>query len=314
MLVASAKAQPMAVATRGHQLTAETIGCRVPTRGEGRVDAVFERACLITLDDGSMIALLSNGVGHVAHGIRLAGAHRLDRLFARGMPAHVGSDGIVLGGGEVTVLLTRARIWRPRFPRTATCEPRTRAGVMRLCALLDRAEHGSDLLAATCGASHRQTALTAIVAPLLPRLAAATRQHDADCALRLAAQLIGLGGGLTPAGDDFLIGWLAGLTLTAASPRQTAFLQAIRQGLGALRHATTAVSAQHLADACAWMFSEHLSELCLAIAEDAPSAVLAPRVAAQLAVGATSGADAAAGLLFALRDCAPENNRRDTCI
>ncbi|MCC6777150.1 MAG: DUF2877 domain-containing protein [Hyphomicrobiales bacterium] len=270
------------------------------------MDAVFERVCLITLDDGSMIALLGNGVGNVAHGIRLAGAHRLDRYFARGALAHVASDRITLGDGAVTVLLARARTWRPRFPGAEICEPRTRPGVMRLCALLGHAGHGSDLLAATSGASHRQTALTAIVAPLLPQLAAATRQHDADCALRLAAQLIGLGGGLTPAGDDFLIGWLAGLTLTAASPRQTAFLQAIRQGLGALRHATTAVSAQHLADACALMFSEHLSELCLALAENAPSTVLAPRVAAQLAVGATSGADAAAGLLFALRDCAPE--------
>ncbi len=306
MSVTSAQVQSIKAADRGRLLAAETIGCRVPTAGEGRVDGVFERACLLTLDDGSVVALLDHGVGNVAHGVRLAGAHHLDRIFARGMCAHIGADRIMLAGGAISVLLVTARVWRPRFPlRDGIYDARAHAGAMQACDLLGSAAHRSDLLAAVASASRPHTALAAIVAPLLPGLAVAARSHDADGALRLAARLVGLGGGLTPAGDDFLIGWLAGLTLIAASPAQLAFLQAIRAGLSGLRRATTSISAQHLADACALMFSEHLSELCLAIAQGAPRAVLAERVAAQLAVGATSGADAAAGLLFALRHCAP---------
>ena len=70
-----------------------------------------------------------------------------------------------------------------------------------------------------------------------------------------------------------------------------------------LRQATTSVSRQHLEDACALLFSERLLGVCVAIADGAPAPKLALRVAAQLAVGATSGADAAAGLMFALFEC-----------
>jgi hypothetical protein len=168
--------------------------------------------------------------------------------------------------------------------------------------LLGRSTSRSEFLAVVLSKSHPRTALAAHVARLLPRLAAAARVHDADDALRLVAQLVGLGPGLTPAGDDFIIGWLAGLTLSAATPARLAFLHAIREGLDALRHATTSISSQHLGDACASMFSEHLSELCMAIAWAAPEGLLAECVSAQTAVGASSGADAAAGLLLALLD------------
>jgi Protein of unknown function (DUF2877) len=147
------------------------------------------------------------------------------------------------------------------------------------------------------------TALAARVSAVIGQLEPATRAYDAAAALRAVAQLIGLGPGLTPAGDDFIIAWLAGLTLTATTPERRAFLHAMCSGIQGLRFATTSVSSKHLDDACALMFSERLSDLCVAIAAAAPARILAARVAAQLAVGATSGADAAAGLMFALFDC-----------
>src|SRR5262249_17823350 len=135
---------------------------------------------------------------------------------------------------------------------------------------------------------------------VLPQLMEATRSQDSRAALDLLARLIGLGPGLTPAGDDFIIGWLAGLALTTRTSAQNAFLEAICHGVERLAQATTFVSRQHLRDACALMFSERLSDLCVAIAFGEPQPVLASRVTAQIAIGASSGADAAGGLIFAL--------------
>jgi len=123
--------------------------------------------------------------------------------------------------------------------------------------------------------------------------------------LSLLLQLIGLGPGLTPAGDDFIIGWMAGLALSARTEVQLSFLQAMCAGIENLAQATTSVSRAHLRDACAMMFSERLSDLCVAIAKGEPTAILEAHVAAQVAVGASSGADAAAGLMFALPPCGP---------
>jgi hypothetical protein len=73
-----------------------------------------------------------------------------------------------------------------------------------------------------------------------------------------------------------------------------------------LQAKTTLVSWQHLDDARDLLFSERLADLCVTIAAGARSALLATRLDAQLAVGASSGADAAAGLLFALRESCPQ--------
>ena len=107
-----------------------------------------------------------------------------------------------------------------------------------------------------------------------------------------AAQLAGLGGGLTPAGDDFLTGvmlwaWLAHpsprsqcrLLVKAAAPRTTtlsaAFLQAAARGECGV----------------AW-------HVLLAALSEGGDAELATAVQDVLSHGATSGADALAGFLW----------------
>src|SRR5262249_51641327 len=137
----------------------------------------------------------------------------------------------------------------------------------------------------------------------LPRLMNATRSRDGNAALVVLSELIGLGPGLTPAGDDFIVGWLAGLALSARASAQIAFLEAICRGVENLAHTTTFVSPQHLRDGCAFMFCERVSDRCVCVALGEPKCTLARHVAAQIAVGASAGADAAAGLMFALLEC-----------
>jgi Protein of unknown function (DUF2877) len=289
-----------------YQFAAGTIGSRVPRIDRcGRVGAVFKHACMVLLDGGGVVALLGPGVGHVAHAVRLAVDEPIDRCIRMGTPVRIWRGGIAFGA-DVVVTLASARIWTSAVRLGMCASNRGAFNAMALTrnVLIDLApQSSSEFLAAVLPIAEPVTALGVRVSVALPRLALATRAHDANRALLLVRELIGLGPGLTPAGDDFIIGWLAGLTLGTQSPAQQEFLAAMCTGVEVLSDATTPPSRQHLADACALMFSERLSEVCVAISSGVSRPALQASVAAQLAVGATSGADAAAGLIFALFDC-----------
>jgi len=295
-------------------MRAETIGSRVTRRRcGGRVEAVFEHACNVALDAGGLITVLAPQAGNVAHGIRLSRGLRFEFRLRPGMPVRVEEDRVDFGAGALTVRLAGARTWTSVLRPGGCWKPRSMRAAESARGLLRReaAVRSSEFLAAVLRMEPPATALAARIAPLLAALAGCTRARDSAGALRQVAQLVGLGPGLTPAGDDFIIGWLAGLALRAGDHPQRAFLQDLCAGIAPLGRATTSVSRQHLEDACALAFSERLSDLCLAIGDVAPAAALESAVAAQLQVGASSGADAAAGVMFALFDCSPA--QRSAC-
>lgn len=290
-------------------MRAETIGSRVPrSRCSGRVEAVFANACNVALDSGGLITVLAPQAGNVAHGIRLSRHLQFDFHLRRGMPVRVEKECVDFDGGAMAVRLAGARTWTSAF-RPGGCEWSSRsdraAAIVRDLLRRNGAFRGSEFLARVLCMEGPAMPLALRIAPILASLAHCTHARDRAGALRQVTQFIGLGPGLTPAGDDFIIGWLAGLALRAGTPLQREFLRDLCAGIAPLGSATTSVSRQHLEDACALAFSERLSDLCLAIGDAAPGPNLTSAVAAQLQVGASSGADAAAGLLFALFDCVP---------
>ena len=313
MFTALAKKVELPVIGSHHQLWAQTIGCRVPRGSEsGHVEAVFERACNVALYSGELVALLGRRSGNIAHGIRLARDYRFGQGLRRGMPVRLGPDRITFGDGHLTVLLSAARVWTPTLsPGMFEWTGHSRIALQQVRDLLRNhaPSSGSEFLAVVLALSGSATPLAVKVLGILPRLAMASRSHDCNETLSLLSLLIGLGPGLTPAGDDFIIGWMAGLALSAKAPAQLSFLQAMCAMIENLAPATTCVSRAHLRDACAMMFSERLSDLCVAIAKGEPTAILELHVASQVAVGASSGADAAAGLMFALLECGPIDRR-----
>jgi hypothetical protein len=138
-------------------------------------------------------------------------------------------------------------------------------------------------------------------APASPRSArprASWRAPGADCAGwdALALGWLGRGPGLTPAGDDLLAGLLVGL---AGRPD-------LRDPLAAavLRHApprTTWLSAELLRLAADGLAAPAVVRVADALAGHGPAADLDRATAALLAVGHTSGAALARGLLLAAR-------------
>jgi hypothetical protein len=151
------------------------------------------------------------------------------------------------------------------------------------------------LLAAADAGSRGCAFETGLGGHVLLALAEGLADRDPQRVLAAACGLIGLGPGLTPAGDDCVVGVLAVLHRTAA--RWLASVPALRDGIeAAARGATTSVSAEFLRHALDGLFAEPLMDLVMATTEDAAhDGALRLR-----AHGATSGADTLLGVALGL--------------
>jgi hypothetical protein len=198
-----------------------------------------------------------------------------------GAPARVGGGRLVVGDLSVSA----AAWWDPR-PKLPTARPALLPeGVRQLRAAL----YGE-------GVPH-----SAFVLPGLPSgpsgplaaLRGAVRRADLDAALRTATRLIGLGPGLTPAGDDVLAGTTAGLVLLG-HPAAERFGAGVT-GLAAGR--TTELSRALLRHAAAGRVSGEFSAVLRGLVGDG---ALAPAIRALLATGSTSGRALGLGLCTAI--------------
>jgi len=125
---------------------------------------------------------------------------------------------------------------------------------------------------------------------------ASARPADLDEAVRRA---LGRGPGLTPAGDDVLVGILAVLTAPPVAALREPVAARLRAALAPALPATTQISRALLSQASHGRVSRPVWELVSAVLSGrAPSA---PARADVLSLGATSGGDTCAGLAAACR-------------
>jgi hypothetical protein len=265
---------------------------RLARGGGGRVHSVFPRTLNLVLEglgDAGWVSL---------HVLPLAAA--LPSPFgvacpawppvAAGEPVVVARGHLRLGAAtevEVTgaaIVDTTLPVGCPAGPGSApgawlaaavTAGPAGLAPVVAAC--LGRAPLGVEPLARRAG-------------PALAALRAATAAGDADGCVAAGAVLLGLGPGLTPAGDDLLAGWLAGAGTAGAAGRRLA--RAAGAGLLAAAAARTgALSRACLAAVVAGAGSETLHRFLARPTRDTLEPVLTH--------GASSGADLVAGLALA---------------
>jgi hypothetical protein len=201
--------------------------------------------------------------------------------LAPGASAQVGGGRIVVGDLAVSA----AAWWDPR-PRLPSPRPALLPeGVRQLRTTL----YGE-------GVPH-----SAFVLPGMPTgpggplaaLRGAVRRADLDAALRTATRLIGLGPGLTPAGDDVMAGTVAGLVLLGhpAAGRFAAGVNALAAGR------TNELSRALLRHASAGQVSGEYAAVLLALVGEG---ALAPAVEALLGIGPTTGRATALGLCTAI--------------
>ena len=286
---------------------ANSVGDRVPACARGTVHSVFAHACNIEIASGELVTLLAPQLGAAPHGIRLAvQVARFDAWLHAGEEAILRDAVLRLPQAGVAVDLAAAAIWRGTVAGIAleTRSSATEARLRELCAIvLERAPRPGIAAAFRHGASHAtflERAFLARLAQTLPVLARATERHDMDAIAEAAAHLVGLGPGLTPAGDDFLTGYLAALWSRAGfGAKQEAGLTALAAVLAPLFARTNAISRQMLDDAAHGRFAQALVDVTLALSGAGNINAAAARA---LASGHSSGADALCGLLFG---CAP---------
>jgi Protein of unknown function (DUF2877) len=262
------------------------LGYRVPRiEFDGVVHAVFARACYFECGD----ALLTLGAATLADGPTTLLLGRevvvdLRRAFRRGETVRC-RGGRVRSAG-MTLDLRHADIWRVPDPR-----PTLDAGALAARVKLARMRLAQ-------ARRTRSSVLDRSGEVAIDALIRACRDLDAAGAIERAARFVGWGEGLTPAGDDFLVGLCAVLNALAGSNAgRHAFVERVRATLAMQRSRTTPIAAHCLALAAQGHFNADVLNAIDAIRAE-PDAHAAERTLDEvMGAGATSGADALTGIL-----------------
>jgi hypothetical protein len=249
----------------------------------GRVHSVFERALNLEWHDGRLLTLHGPGPLLAPFAASLARPPHSPALRP-GLPARRRGEMIALDG--ILLDLRHATVANTAMPE-AGADPR------------------AALLALPTVSAPARGLSSAIGCRARSRLAEGTSRRDPAAFIEGALGLVGLGEGLTPAGDDCLVGALAVLQRFAPSWLRTNPEIAAAVGRAAAA-ATTAIAREFVAHALAGRFSDSLIRLLTA----ATAVEVRRAVAHVLGSGATSGPDTLCGVrlaLAALAACEPRD-------
>ncbi|WP_052891079.1 DUF2877 domain-containing protein [Thermogemmatispora carboxidivorans] len=254
----------------------------------GEVHSVFSAAANLLFPLEFVLSLNAQDGPALPNGIRLRAARGAFPFCALrpGMPVLLGAGRLYIEDLHWSVDLQSCPCWRTQLRRPPHLEPmllvRNRERLRRLLLapglLRVRQEESHPLLAAMNAALRGEHCL-----PEEPKT--------------LAELLAGRGPGLTPSGDDLLVGWLAaGWWLRGAEP---GFLTTCAQLLEAAGPRTHLLSRTWLSWAARGCFALPLLQLLESLAEEHEERLLA-QAQAVLALGASSGYDLLCGLVLGL--------------
>lgn len=253
---------------------------------QGHIAAVFERSLLLSAPDGRLVHL------HTGPQLVSPFSLRLETTWAgllRAIPLSRGMSVRLMGtvldiAGQLRLTLEGIAHYRSPRPSAGAIDARA----VRIAQDTLTRHEGPEGFEDVPGSQTLATALQqAIAAGEVEQLH--TGAHG----------LVGLGPGLTPSGDDFLVGCLRGLWLTSHDETATRdlFTRLGARLLPDLKARTTRVGAEFLRYALDGSFAEILDRVADALVAPAhPPSVIAA-IGRLLAQGGTSGGDTMRGLL-----------------
>lgn len=267
-------------------------------RFRGAVHSVFDRAVnLQCAASGDLYTLAAAGMDDAPNTlvIETAGFRSADARIGVGDDAVAAGSNLVIGG-KVAVTLVNATEWRMRTPLRCCSDEELR---QRLA--LVRAHIAANGVAGGMLADPDGSVVARVTSEMLASgadlLVAALAREDLPAALNHTAQLIGLGPGLTPSGDDFLVGVLGALATGRPLP---AALEGFCAAVAELsKAATNAISHAAIRTAAAGELRASVAGLLASLRgdEDAdPCSALGP----VLGIGSCSGTDIAWGIVRGL--------------
>lgn len=261
-----------------------------------RVHSAFSQAANLEVGE-QFVALTAPAVPWVANGLALASTHGQCTLLGLrpGQHAWIGEGEIAFPEAGVRITGDAAERWEPSLARHLDAvAPTMLARGLRHLATLCRPELESEELAP----------FARWLAGALDVLAGGLARADRGAVLAGTRRLAGLGPGLTPAGDDILVGTCAALTLVTCTGAPefrrdaTALLELRRLIAETAAAQTTALSAAWLRHAGRGEFSLPLLRLGQALASGRAPAI-ATAAAGLARLGASSGRCTLTGLLAA---------------
>jgi hypothetical protein len=260
-------------------------------RLRGRVHSVFRRAVNLVTDDGELFTLAARGLGNAPQTALLPVHDLRSTGMALGNAVHARAGQLWIGD-RLGVTFDTASVWTCVLPRWRATPPRVSAnlawlqGALRQRRLAQRPALGAFDRAALDVLEERAASLRISL-----------REHEGALATAQARSLLGLGPGLTPAGDDFLVGLFAVLHLPD-SPCER-WLQGGAHVLQDAERATNEISLAALRSAGCGRVRDSIAVLLRELLRGGGTPLQAA-LARVLAIGASSGCDIAAGLACGL--------------
>ncbi len=290
-------------------LEAVCVGYAVPRRDfDAEIHSTFTSAANLRLVRGMrLLTLVTVEEADLPQGIRLNTPQDFSFEGFRSGESVTCRDGILrCEQAPLTIDLRPARRWKCDLPALAVdmTNPaiavawRTSWQALNVRQTLAGAEIIAEALLHIY--KTRQSATAKKISELTRDLVSATRQND-SLANTAVAGLVGLGSGLTPSGDDLLVGYLAGLWCTARGREERVeFLSDLGRAAVRFSRRTNDISSTYLYHAAHGQVSSRLEILARTICQGECSDRLLEAAEAAIQVGHTSGMEAVTGLLLGL--------------
>lgn len=288
-------------------LPAITLGDAVPGGDfDASVHSVFQSAINLRPSGGGvLLTLVTASEADLPQGIRVDSPR--DFSFET---FHVGEQGTCrdncLRLNSLSIDLRGARRWKCDLPAVETdpTDPAVSSAWSRVWGRLNKRQSlvNAEIIANTLLGLDESA--RAGVAPKAGKamydLLDATRRYDLTDTSAISA-LIGLGPGLTPSGDDLLLGYMAGLWCAIREKKERIrFISDLGEVVIQHSRLTNDISRTYLHHAARGQVSSLLANLAEAISYGAKTDRLLDVAEAAMRVGHTSGMEAVTGLLMGL--------------
>lgn len=260
----------------------------------GRVHSVFAHVVNAEHENGALVTLASRDSDNAPDTAIVDIGRFAGTGVAPGDP--FAATATTLGVGPLEIALAGARNWTASLPASPIDIAALRANLEVATARLKRLDAQR---ARTPNGPDDDFVRDAILA--LSRHASslieALMRRDVDGACVAAEAMVGLGPGLTPSGDDYLVGLFATLNLPRSPYRPMRVVG--RRIVATALARTNAISAAALANAAQGRVRDSIAGLLRALTEEGQPRV-GPALERVLGIGSTSGRDIASGIMAGL--------------
>jgi hypothetical protein len=289
-------------------LRAISMGYAVPNENfDASVHSVFKSAINLHLNEESgLLTLIASGEGDLPQGIRLDAPTDFSfEKFETGEPTVYRVGILHFENSSLTVQLSGARRWTCDLPALEfdITNPRVSTAWSLVWDALNKRQRlkGSEIVAEDLfRLESERTGVPRRVSEAMRDLLNATWQHKLSDALSINS-LIGLGPGLTPSGDDLLVGYMAGLWCTVRDKRErNEFIARLGKTITRLSRNTNEISRTYLYHAVRGQVSSRLANLAEAISRGEDHKHLLELAEAAMKIGHTSGMETVTGMLIGL--------------